>query len=69
MIQIPDTEEDTLEKMDDKSEKSTNNDILNYLRQFKDAVAKDNKKLEKKVENMENKIEVKLDRMRKINRR
>ena len=52
---------DTQEKQDN----FTNDDIFHYLRKFKDEVARDNKQLEKKVDNIENKINEKLEKMRR----
>ena len=54
----------TLAKIDDKMENFTNDDIFHYLVKFKDEVAKDNNKLESKVNGTENKTEEKLERMK-----
>ena len=55
-----------MDNMDNEEKKDnfTNDDIFNYLRGFKDEVAKDNKLLEKKkVEKIEYSIEEKLEKM------
>ena len=49
----------------EKKDNFTNDDIFHYLMKFKDEVSKDNKQLEKKVDNFEQKIEKKLEKMRK----
>ena len=50
---------------DDKKTSSTNDDILDYLKNFKEQVAKDTKLLEKKVDKIEIQIEEKLNKMKR----
>ena len=51
--------------MDDKKSTSTIDDVLNYLKTFKEDVAKDNKLIEKKVDKIEEQIEEKLNKMKR----
>ena len=61
----------TLANMDDatatdaKTENFTNDDIILYLRKFRDDVKTDTSKVEKKVEHIEKQIDDKLDKIKK----